>query len=42
MDCKPDLACVRLVTQSYEVNQLSLSESDSQPSLRGLAGTDLD
>lgn len=28
----PDLAYERVVTQSYEVNQLSLSESDNQPS----------
>lgn len=31
----PDLAYERVVTQNYEVNQLSLSESDNQPSLRG-------
>ncbi|CAM7321430.1 hypothetical protein CIPOMA221M_06650 [Citrobacter portucalensis] len=31
----PDLAYERVVTQSYEVNQLSLSESDNKPSLRG-------
>ncbi|MDT7132304.1 host cell division inhibitor Icd-like protein [Citrobacter braakii] len=33
----PDLAYERVVTQSYEVNQLSLSESDNKPSLRGEA-----
>ena len=31
----PDLDYERVVTQSYEVNQLSLSESDNKPSLRG-------
>lgn len=31
----PDLAYERVVPQSYEVNQLSLSESDNKPSLRG-------
>ncbi len=31
----PDLAYERVVTQNYEVNQLSLSESDNNPSLRG-------
>ncbi|HCB1554002.1 TPA: host cell division inhibitor Icd-like protein [Enterobacter asburiae] len=33
----PDLDYERVVTQSYEVNQLSLSESDNKPSLRGEA-----
>ncbi|WP_180258523.1 host cell division inhibitor Icd-like protein, partial [Enterobacter hormaechei] len=33
----PDLAYERVVTQNYEVNQLSLSESDNKPSLRGEA-----
>nr|DAE52207.1 MAG TPA: hypothetical protein [Caudoviricetes sp.] len=33
----PNLAYERVVTQSYEVNQLSLSESDNKPSLRGEA-----
>lgn len=33
----PDLAYERVVTQSYEVNQMSLSESDNKPSLRGEA-----
>lgn len=36
LDCEPDLAYERVVPKSHEVNQLSLSESDSQPSLRGL------
>ena len=31
----PYLAYERVVTESYEVNRLSLSESDNQPSLRG-------
>lgn len=37
LDCKPDLAYERVVTHSYEVNQLSLSESDSLPTDSGLA-----
>ncbi|EIW8770995.1 TPA: hypothetical protein MHT89_04855 [Klebsiella pneumoniae] len=35
LDRNPDLAYERVVPQSHEVNQLSLSESDIQPSLRG-------
>ncbi|HBY6639397.1 TPA: host cell division inhibitor Icd-like protein [Klebsiella pneumoniae] len=33
----PDLAYERVVPQSHEVNQLSLSKSDNKPSLRGEA-----
>ncbi|VAS77387.1 Uncharacterised protein [Klebsiella pneumoniae] len=33
----PDLAYERVVPESHQVNQLSLSESDNQPSLRGSA-----
>lgn len=36
LDCNPDLAYERVVPQSHEVNQLSLSESDRLPTIRGL------